>query len=122
MANTTEKMTNKVALSYVLMNYELPADVAEKIEGMLIQLEKRSSAERKPSARQIENEALKGQIVEAMEPNRLYSVGEMLKEFVFFPVDMTPQRLSAIMTQLVSAEQVERLVEKRKVYFKVVER
>lgn len=122
MANITEKMTNKVALSYVLMNYELPADVAEKIEGMLIQLEKRSSAERKPSARQIENESLKSQIVEAMEVNRLYSVGEMLKEFVFFPADMTPQRLSAIMTQLVSAEQVERIVEKRKVYFKVVER
>ncbi len=122
MANTTEKMTNKVALSYVLKNYDLPADVAEKIEGMLIQLEKRSSAERKPSARQIENEALKGQIVEAMEPNRLYSVGEMLKEFVFFPADMTPQRLSAIMTQLVSADKVERMVEKRKVYFKVAER
>lgn len=120
MANTTEKMTNKVALSYVLMNCDLPADVAEKIEGMLIQLEKRSSAERKPSARQIENEALKGQIVEAMEPNRLYSVGEMLKEFVFFPADMTPQRLSAIMTQLVSANKVERIVEKRKVYFKVI--
>ena len=122
MANITEKMTNKVALSYVLEHYELPADVAEKIEGMLIQLEKRSSAERKPSARQIENESLKGQIVEAMEVNRLYSVGEMLKEFVFFPADMTPQRLSAIMTQLVSAEKIERIVEKRKVYFKVVER
>lgn len=120
MANTTEKMTNKVALSYVLMNYELPADVAEKIEGMLIQLEKRSSAERKPSARQIENESLKGKIVETMETNRLYSVGEMLKEFVFFPADMTPQRLSAIMTQLVSANKVERIVEKRKVYFKVI--
>lgn len=120
MANTTEKMTNKVALSYVLMNYELPADVAEKIEGMLIQLEKRSSAERKPSARQIENESLKGKIVETMETNRLYSVGEMLKEFVFFPADMTPQRLSAIMTQLVSADKVERIVEKRKVYFKVI--
>lgn len=122
MANITEKMTNKVALSYVLEHYDLPADVAEKIEGMLIQLEKRSSAERKPSARQIENESLKGQIVEAMEVNRLYSVGEMLKEFVFFPADMTPQRLSAIMTQLVSAEKIERIVEKRKVYFKVVER
>lgn len=120
MANTTEKMTNKVALSYVLMNYELPADVAEKIEGMLIQLEKRSSAERKPSARQIENESLKGKIVETMETNRLYSVGEMLKEFVFFPADMTPQRLSAIMTQLVSANKVERIVEKRKVYFKMI--
>lgn len=120
MANTTEKMTNKVALSYILMNYELPADVAEKIEGMLIQLEKRSSAERKPSARQIENESLKGKIMETMETNRLYSVGEMLKEFVFFPADMTSQRLSAIMTQLVSANKVERIVEKRKVYFKVI--
>ena len=122
MANTTEKMTNKVALSYVLDTYDLPAEVAEKLEGMLAQLEKRSSAERKPSARQVENELFKAQIVDTMEVNRLYSVGEMLKEFEFFPADMTPQRLSAIMTQLVSAKLVDRIVEKRKVYFQVVER
>ena len=114
---TTTKTTNKSALTYILENCELPVDVAEKVQGMLAQLEKRSSAERKPSARQIENEKLKGEILQAMSADRKYSVGEMIKEFSFFPADMTPQRVSALMTQLVEAHKVEREVVKRKVLF-----
>lgn len=119
---TTTKTTNKSALSYVVKNYgnELPSDVLEKLEGMIVQLDKRSSAERKPSARQLENEVLKTKILEAMETNRWYSIGEMVKEFIFFPSDMTPQRCSALMTQLFEVGKVERTVEKRKVYFKVI--
>ena len=119
MTNTTTntKTTNKSALTYILEHYDLPADVAEKVQGMLTQLEKRSSAERKPSARQVENEKLKGEIVNSMEEGRKYSVGEMIKEFSFFPADITPQRVSALMTQLVDAKLVEREVVKRKVLF-----
>lgn len=118
MTNTTNtKTTNKSALTYILEHYDLPADVAEKVQGMLTQLEKRSSAERKPSARQVENEKLKGEIVNSMEEGRKYSVGEMIKEFSFFPADITPQRVSALMTQLVDAKLVEREVVKRKVLF-----
>lgn len=119
MTNTTTntKTTNKSALTYILEHYDLPADVAEKVQGMLAQLEKRSSAERKPSARQVENEKLKGEIVNSMEEGRKYSVGEMIKEFTFFPADITPQRVSALMTQLVDAKLVEREVVKRKVLF-----
>ena len=117
---TAEKMTNKKALNYVLDNYDIPAEVAEKLEGMIAQLEKRATAERKPSARQLENGALKQSILDAMEVNRLYSVGEMIKEFTFFPTDITPQRGSALMSQLVVDRKVVREVDKRKVYFKVV--
>ena len=114
---TNTKITNKSALTYILEHYDLPADVAEKVQGMLAQLEKRSSAERKPSARQVENEKLKGEIVNSMEEGRKYSVAEMIKEFAFFPADITPQRVSALMTQLVDAKLVEREVVKRKVLF-----
>lgn len=116
---TTTKTTNKSALSYVVKNYgkELPSDVLEKLEGMIAQLEKRSSAERKPSARQLENEVLKTKILETMQVNRWYSIGEMVKEFIFFPSDMTPQRCSALMTQLFEAGKVKREVVKRKVLF-----
>ena len=117
---TNTKTTNKSALTYILEHYDLPADVAEKVQGMLAQLEKRSSAERKPSARQVENGALKQSILDAMEVNRLYSVGEMIKEFTFFPTDITPQRVSALMSQLVVDRKVVREVDKRKVYFKVI--
>lgn len=114
---TNTKTTNKSALTYILEHYDLPVDVAEKVQGMLAQLEKRSSAERKPSARQVENEKLKGEIVNSMEEGRKYSVAEMIKEFAFFPADITPQRVSALMTQLVDAKLVEREVVKRKVLF-----
>lgn len=122
MSNTTntEKMTNKKALAYALEHCDLPVEVAEKFEGMIAQLEKRSTADRKPSARQIENEKLRKQVYEAMEQNRLYSVGEMIKEFTFFPIDITPQRVSAIMTKLVEEGKATRTVEKRKVFFQVV--
>lgn len=119
MTNTTTKTTNKTALTYVIKNYgeELPSEILEKLEGMVAQLEKRSTTERKPSARQLENEVLKGQILETMEPNRWYSIAEMVKEFLFFPSDMTTQRCSALMTQLADAGKVKREVVKRKVLF-----
>ena len=119
MTNTTTKTTNKTALTYVIKIYgeELPSEILEKLEGMVAQLEKRSTTERKPSARQLENEVLKGQILETMEPNRWYSIAEMVKEFLFFPTDITPQRCSALMTQLADAGKVKREVVKRKVLF-----
>ena len=70
-----------------------------------------------PSARQLENEVLKGKILETMEPNRWYSIAEMVKEFLFFPTDITPQRCSALMSQLADAGKVKREVVKRKVLF-----
>lgn len=114
-----DKMTNKKALSFVLDAYAdtLPVDVAEKIEGMIAQLDKRSSAERKPSARQIENEVLMGKTLEHMEIDRWYSVAEMIKEFDFYPSDISPQRVSSLMSKLVEGGSVERKVDKRKVYF-----
>lgn len=119
---SSEKMTNKKALDFVLTNFadSLPMDVAEKLENMMAQLEKRSTSERKPSARQVENEKLKALMLEAInsDPDRLFSVGEMVKEFEFFPSDITPQRVSALCTQLVEADKLIREVDKRKVFFK----
>ena len=119
MTNTTTKTTNKSALNYVISRYgeELPSEVLDKLEVMLIQLEKRSTTERKPSARQLENDVLKAKILDTMEPNRWYSIAEMVKEFLFFPSDMTTQRCSALMTQLADAGKVKREVVKRKVLF-----
>ena len=114
-----DKMTNKKALAFVLDAYAdtMPVDVVEKIEGMIAQLDKRSTTERKPSARQVENEVLMTKTLEHMESDRWYAVAEMIKEFDFYPSDITPQRVSALMTKLVEGGSVERKVDKRKVYF-----
>ena len=65
----TDKMTNRKALAYVLENCDLPTEVAEKVEKMVAQLDKKSSAERKPTARQAENAVVRAEIVDYINEN-----------------------------------------------------
>ena len=115
------KMTNKNALSFVLETYgeDLPAEVVEKLNGMIAQLEKKSGAERKPTARQVENAKIKEDILSKMEDNVLYTVGDILKTFGLGE-DMTSQRLTAILSQMVDANAVEKTKEKGKSLFSKV--
>lgn len=112
-------MTNKGALNFVLTTFgeQIPADVAEKLKGMIAQIEKKSGAERKPTARQIANNGIKATIAEQMEANVLYLVGDVLKSFDGLGEDMTSQRLSAILNQMVTAGQLTKTTEKGKSYF-----
>lgn len=114
---TNDKMTNKKALAFVLEHYEVPADVAEKLNGMIAQLEKRNGAERKPTARQIENAALKGAILAEMVEGERYTISGMIKTFECIPEDASTQRISPLMSQLVNEGKVLRSVEKRITYF-----
>lgn len=116
----TTKITNKSALMFVLENFDVPADVAEKLNAMVTQLEKKSGAERKPTARQLENEKIKGEIVARMEPSVLYTVTEMLKTFELGE-DMTSQRLSAILGQMVESGEVVKSKDKNKSFFSLAE-
>ena len=117
---TNTKMTNKVALQYVLANCELPADVKEKVEKMLVQVEKKNSSkpEGKLTPTQIANEGIKAEILDFMAstPNTLYTISEMLKK-VPACADLTNQRVSALVRQLVAEGAVKRIEEKRKAYF-----
>ena len=115
-----DKMTNRKALEYVLANCELPADVRTKCEAMLTALEKKSGVERKPSARQIENEGIKATLLAQMEVNHLYTISEVLKTFDGLGEGMTSQRISALFSQLVEAGKVVRTIDKRKTYFSLV--
>ena len=114
----TTKTTNKSALTYVMDTFgaELPADVAAKIQGMIAQFEKKSGAERKPTARQIANAQIKQDILGQMEDNVLYTVSDMLKTFALGD-DMTSQRLTAILSQMAEAGTVTRSKEKGKALF-----
>jgi hypothetical protein len=116
----TNKMTNKGALQFVLDTYDVPAEVAEKLQSMVTQLEKKSGAERKPTARQVENTKVKEKIASQMEPNVLYTVGEMLKKFETTE-DMTSQRLTALLTQMAEDGLVEKTKEKGKSLFSLAQ-
>ena len=112
------KMTQKVALNYVIENCELPEEVKAKIESMIVALEKKSakSGERKPTKTQVANEGFKAIIVDNMEHGRLYTITEIAKEMPFGE-ELSNQRVSALVRQLKDAGVVVRTEEKRKAYF-----
>ena len=115
-----EKMTNVKAVAYVLENCTLPADVAEKMEKIKASFEKKSSAERKPTATQVANEGLKVAILAYMEneANRLFSISELIKEVPEL-AGLSTQKVSPMISALVKEFKVVRIEEKRKAYFKI---
>ena len=111
-----EKMTNSKALAFVLANAELPADVREKIENIKASIDKKNSAERKPTATQTENVGFKTAILNGMESGKAYTIGDLMKAIPEI-ADLTNQRVSAIVRQLKDDGLVIREEVKRKAYF-----
>ena len=111
-----EKTTNVKALAYVLENYELPTEIHAKLEKMKIQFEKKNSAEKKPTATQIANEGIKNLILEVIGNSSL-TITEMQKingELA----ELSNQKISALLKQMVENGSVVREEIKRKAYFK----
>ena len=81
---------------------------------------KNASGSSKPTAVQIVNEGIKSEILECManEPNRLFTISEMQKVFPCC-AELSNQRVSALVRQLVNDGKVERLEEKRKAVFRI---
>ena len=109
--------------------FEILANLAEvKANPMLVEFiehelellaKKNASGEGKLTASQKINEGIKTEILEEMSanPNRLYSISEMIKCFECCK-DLSLPKVTALVTQLVKAECVERVEEKRKAYFR----
>lgn len=123
MANE-KKLTKREKFERLLAKPEVQADKisVDFIEHELELLAKKNSSEKKPTATQLANETLKDGILEcmALEPNRLFTISEMLKVFPCC-VDLTNQRVSAMLRQLKEDGKVERLEEKRKAYFRLAQ-
>lgn len=120
MANT-EKMTNRKALTYALENCNLPADVAEKFTAMIAALDKKNGAERKPTAKQTANEAVRAALVEFINDNFTegengFTCGDLLKTCPAVE-GQSNQYVSAILRQAVLAGEVSKGSVKRRTYF-----
>ena len=94
-------------------NYD---EVIAFIDHELELLDRKNSSEKKPTAQQTANEGIKADIVEAMEPNRLYTITEIQK-CVPACADLSNQRVSALVRQLKDEGKVVRTEDKRKAYF-----
>ena len=116
----TDKMTNSKALAFVLGMEGIPADVREKLVNIKASIDKKNSAERKPTATQTENVGLKSAILGGMESGKAYTIGDLMKAIPEL-ADLTNQRVSALVRQLKDDGLVVREEIKRKAYFTKVE-
>lgn len=116
-----EKMTNSKALAFVLANCEIPADVKEKLENIKASIDKKNSAERKPTATQTENVGFKSAIVDYLATcDKAQTIGDIMKGCAEVS-DLTNQRVSAIVRQLKDDGIVVREEIKRKAYFSLAD-
>lgn len=123
MTNTTTstKLTKaqKFAMLRAIPAVAENAMLVEFIDHEVELLTKKNSAEKKPTAQQVANAGITTAIIEGMEPNRLYTVTEVIKSIPEC-ADLTNQRVSALLRQLVEAGKVKRTEDKRKAYFSLV--
>ena len=115
---TMEKMTNVKAINYVLGNCEIPADVKEKLEKMREQFVKKNSAERKPTANQVENQGYKADILAYLGTVERATITDLMKAVPSL-AELSNQRVSAIVRQLKDSGEVVREEIKRKAYFSI---
>ena len=122
MANTTKvtKMQKFEMLSNLPEVKNNPI-LAEFVAHEMKLLSKKNSAEKKPTEKQTANAAIQAEVLNAMEANTLYTITDLCKTVPNLPEDMTNQRMSALVRQLVLNGTVERIEEKRKAYFRKVE-
>lgn len=124
------KLTSKVALSYavaILTNAEVNKDftseqIVEKLNSMIAQLDKKSGSEKKLTEQQIQNGSFKTDILILLSDGKARTATEILNEVPNFEgTNMTNQRVSALLRQLILDGKVVKDVVKGKSFFKIAE-
>ena len=118
-----KKMTKREKFEMIAKIKEVAENpiLAEFVEHELELLAKKNaSGENKMTASQKANEGIKSEILECManEPNRLFTISEMIKEFECCKGLSLP-KVTALVTQLKNENKVVRVEEKRKACFKI---
>ena len=120
MANT--KMTYATALEMVLAIDEVKAndELTEKLIALNESVSKKSTSKsNKPNAKQKANEEIKEKIMEILfaEPTRLFTISEICK--LYTDEELSNQKVSSLIRQLVAEDKVKRTEDKRKAYFSI---
>ena len=110
------------ALIGVLNGEDCSFDKAELVSFLnhkIAQLDKRADAPRKLTPAQQANEVIKRGILDNMEVGERYTIGDMLIGFDCFDEKTTPQKVSALLSQLGAkgTGEIVRTEEKGKAYF-----
>ena len=116
---TAKKITKREKFEMLKAIAEVQANpiLSEFIERELELLAKKNSAEKKPTAQQEENEAIKETILENLTYRM--TISEMQKTIPDL-AEYSNQKISALMRQLILEGLVEKVEDKRKSYFSKV--
>lgn len=114
----TRKPTKRDNFNALLNIEAVKADpsLVEFIEHEIALLDKKNSTERKPTAKQIENEGIKAEILVWFEPDVLYASADVAKNCPAC-AELSPQRVSALLGQLVASGKLTKTTEKRKNFY-----
>lgn len=124
------KLTSKVALSYavaVLTNAETDKtftaeQVVEKLNAMIAQLDKKSGGEKKMTEQQVANLGYKSDILSLLVDGKARTATEILNEVPTFEgTNMTNQRVSALLRQLILDGKAKKETVKGKTMFSATE-
>lgn len=116
----TKKITKREMFAMMMEKYNFTEEERAFIEHEIELLDKKKSGERKPTATQIANEGLKEIIMEVLNSTEeMLTVTDIIKSHADL-AELSNQKVSSLMTQLKDAGKVEKVVEKRKSYFKAI--
>lgn len=114
-----EKMTYVKALEIAIATIE-NEEVKTKLTALQTSIAKKNSAERKPTATQTANAGFKVAIENGMELGKKYTITDLMKSISEL-ADLSNQRVSAIVRQMVESGTLVREEIKRKAYFSLAE-
>ena len=117
----TKKMTKREMFAALMEKYDMNEEEKAFLTHEIELLTKKAGKDRKPTANQLANQALKAEMLELMEDNRVYTCTELSKELQKnHTEDISVNKTSALLTQLITDGLVIKTVEKRKSYFSKV--
>ena len=122
------KLTKKVALSLAIaaLNGEAlsteftTADVVAKLNEMVVQLDKKTGAEKPMTEQQKQNLGYKTDLLAVLADGKARTATELLKEVPTFPEDMSNQRVSQLLRQLWLDGKIHKEPVKGKTMFSIV--
>jgi len=119
---TEKKMTIREGFEKARNHYAELGDteMVEFFEGRIAQVEKKNSAERKPTQKQIANDGIKGAIAEWAEGGVLYTAADIVKNCPACE-GMSVQKVSALLRQLVADGALIVTEDKRKHFYSLAE-
>ena len=116
--NTTKapKMTKRDYFNNIKNKYPLTEDEIKFIDHEIELLDKKNSADKKPSKEQVANATASASLLDWMEVGKAYTIGDMIKSC---PVceGLSNPKVTALLRPLKDNGSVVRTEEKRKVYF-----